>query len=51
MLRFKIVNLYLISNKNLLQNLAFNINNYNIGSLNLTRKILQTKNIIETIMI
>ena len=31
----------------LLQNLAFNINIYNIGSLNLTTKILQTKNIIK----
>ena len=30
-----------------LQNLAFNINIYNVGSLNLTTKILQTKNFIK----
>ena len=30
-----------------LQNLAFNINNYNIGSLNLIKKILQTKSFIK----
>ena len=38
----------MLNNKleNWIQNLAFNINNYNIGSHNLTTKILQTKNFI-----
>ena len=30
-----------------MQNLAFNLNNYNIGSLNLTTTILQTKNFLK----